>query len=157
MRWLLAVMVVLALLGASSAQQSDAPQTEEFPLDRSKTWMLTFPDARGTMDQYRLRFLDRPVNVFPDLLGTQAIAERGTVSRYVTSVLYLRQQEVLLLSLFVRMPLLVYEPAINCALRRTETGWMGVGKLERVSEFIRKLRDEQLTDTSPCELVQVEP
>ena len=144
-----ALLIFAVVAGVSSAQQ---PTPDEFPLDRTRAWLMTFPDARGTVDTYRLTFTDRPVNVFPELVGTQAVAERGAVSRYVTSVLYLRAERVLLLSLFVRMPLLAYEPAINCALRLTPDGWQGEGRLERVSEFVRKLRDGQLNDTSPCAL-----
>jgi hypothetical protein len=149
----------LILIGAGSRAQDQA-----FPIDRSRNWVYVYgtPDnPAGTEEAaYPLTFTDRPVTMFPELTGTQASAERGS-SRFVVSVIYLSGPKILLLSLFVRMPLRSYEPALNCALRSGEGpngrpgDWVGVGTFEMPASFLTKLLENRLQNTTPCALISM--
>jgi hypothetical protein len=165
MHWIklaLTVMVSsLILIGAGSRVQA---QDQAFPVDRSRNWVYAYgtPDnPAGTEEAaYLLTFTDRPVTMFPELTGTQASAECGS-SRFVVSVIYLSGPKILLLSLFVRMLLRSYEPALNCALRPGDGpngrpgNWVGVGTFKMPASFLTKLLENRLQNTSPCALISM--
>jgi hypothetical protein len=114
-----------------------------FPLERERPWVY-----RWDAEVFNLEFAPGRVTYHVDFYGAQAISTSERGSKYVTTVLYFPERELLLVHLFLRVALNPLEPSLNCALQLEDGVWKGIGRMENAVSFVTRIKENKLSGES---------
>jgi hypothetical protein len=118
-----------------------------FPLEREKPYVY-----RWDKEVFAVEFVPGRVTYHVEFLGAQANATSNSGSKYVTTILYFPERQLLLAHLFLRIALNPLEPSLNCAMSLENGVWKGLGRMESAATFVTKLQEGKLYG-EPCSLL----
>jgi hypothetical protein len=117
-----------------------------FPLERERPWVY-----RWDAEVFTLEFAPSRVTYHQEFYGAQATSTSASGSKYVTTLLYFPERQLLLVHLFLRVALNPLEPSLNCALKLEDGVWKGIGRMENAASFVTRIKENTLTG-EPCGL-----
>jgi hypothetical protein len=118
-----------------------------FPLEREKPYVY-----KWDKEVFAVEFVPGRVTYHVEFLGAQANATSNSGSKYVTTILYFPERQLLLAHLFLRIALNPLEPSLNCAMSLENGVWKGLGRMESAATFVTKLQEGKLYG-EPCSLL----